>query len=393
MKKREQYQPPVYIGQNLYIKPSYIVSIPEFYKENDSRSLAELKNEENLLDNDQNGKLSRKAITNLRNSINWLCLAAKKKWVYNKELQKWFYFKVNFVTLTLPDTDEPIGSEDLQKKLLNPFLTYMRKYHGLKNYVWRLEFQANGKLHVHLTSDSFLHLGAIRDTWNRLMDKHGYLDKFYKENNHKDPNSTDVHSTRKIKNLAGYLAKYMSKQGSTPQYPLKMIQDKIDQSLLIGVNEKTISAMVRKKEILKKSKVKPLGVMDWKAWYVQRINFWNSTFNPRPITGRLWGCSKALSQANKTSLHIPNGEGIAQDLKCLMQSDIRYEEIFSKAPETIHSQFAPQDWRNQPRKIGEIYFLTAVDWFKKMNGVIRQKFDEVRGSITHQVTHYTLELG
>ena len=118
-------------------------------------------NQINLENNDHKGKLSRKAITGLRNSINWLCLAAKKKRVYVKKQDKNFYFKVNFITLTLPDTEEPISSQDLQTKLLNPWLTYMRKYHTLKNYVWRLEFQANGKLHIHISTDAFIHHKAV----------------------------------------------------------------------------------------------------------------------------------------------------------------------------------------------------------------------------------------
>ena len=180
MKKRTEYKPPVYIGQNIYIKPSYIVSIPEYYKEGGKGlSMAALLNQENLKDNEHGGQLSRKAVTGLRNAINWLCLAAKNKRVFRKKDNKNFYFKINFITLTLPDTPEPISAPDLQKKLLNPWLTYMRKYQGLKNYVWRLEFQANGKLHVHLATDSFLHLQTVRDTWNRLLDNNGYLQLFF----------------------------------------------------------------------------------------------------------------------------------------------------------------------------------------------------------------------
>lgn len=405
MKKRKEYTQPVFIGQNLYIKPSYVVSIPEFYKEGgDHRSADFMANIANLEENEHGGTLSKKAITGLRNSINWLCLAAKKKRVYLKQTQpsqvgndytstgkylgnpktegnKSFFFKVNFITLTLPDTEKPISDRDLQKQLLNPFLTYMRKYHNLTNYVWRLEFQANGKLHVHISTDTFIHYEKIRDTWNRLLDKNGYMDLFYKKHGHRDPNSTDVHATKKIKNMAAYLAKYMSKKGSTYEWLPSKYSKNIENSLMAGIPESGLKLLQDKKNKSLNKKVKPLGVMSWKAWYFQRVNFWNSPLNPRPITGRIWSCSKELSAANKLVVHIPSDE-CSKELKCLMQNNIDYKEITVNPPKTIHSQFAPDDWSNKPRKIGEVYFLTATDWYSKITGKIREAFDNTRSLIS-----------
>lgn len=391
MAYKKEYTPPVFIGQNIYLKPNYIVSIPEFYREGgDQRSLEFIQNQDNLLNNDQNGKLSRKAIGNLRNAINWLCLASKRKRVYVRSKGTEFSFKVNFVTLTLPDTASRISSKDLQSKLLNPFLTYLRKYHSLRNYVWRLEFQANGKLHVHLSADTFLHYQVVRDTWNRLLDKNGYLQQFFEKERHKDPNSTDVHATRKIKNMAAYISKYMSKQGAVYEYPLKSIKKKIDSAILAGVSEKGISALIAQKKKFENSPARKLGVMDWKRWYKQRVNFWNSPFNPHPITGRIWGCSTELSKANKASVHIPANE-CEQDLRCLMRPDIEYKEI-TVQPKTIESLYAQTQLQQTPRKIGEIYFLKALDWFEKINGKIRREFEQVRSNIATLNQTMTFEL-
>lgn len=353
-----------YIGQNIYIKPSYVVSMPEYcyFDRNTGEMVGNpriltadfVENQKNLLDNQTKGKLSKKAVSGLRNAINWLCLAATKKWVYDKKKDRTFSFKVNFVTLTLPDTAKPISSAELQKKLLNPFLTYMRQYHGLKNYVWRLEFQANGKLHVHLTSDTFLHLVAIRDTWNQLLDNHGYLDMFFKNNGHKDPNSTDVHATKKIKNLAAYLAKYMSKKNSLYK-------------------------------ISKKKGGKALGSASYKAWYFQRLNFWNSSFNPRPITGRIWYCSKGLSEANNCQVHVPSND-CAKDLNCFMRSDIEYKQIMSVPKTVLESILKPS------KKIGEVYFLKARDWYDKITGPVRKAFDETRRAVASLTVTTVFEL-
>lgn len=383
-KRKEQYSQPVFIGQNLYIKPSYVVSIPEFYREGgDLKSLDFLANMANLEENKHEGKLSKKAITGLRNSINWLCLAAKKKRVFLKKENKNFFFKVNFITLTLPDTEKPISDRDLQKQLLNPFLTYMRKYHNLMNYVWRLEFQANGKLHVHISTDTFIHHEKIKNTWNRLLDKNGYMDMFYKKHGHRDPNSTDVHATKKIKNMAAYLAKYMSKKGSSYEWLPSKYSKNIEKSIMAGIPEGGLKILYAKKNKALNKKVKPLGVHDWKSWYFQRINFWNSPFNPRPITGRIWSCSKELSAANKLVVHVPSDE-CAEELKCLMQNNIEYKEITVNPPKTqsIHAQFSPDDWFNKPRKIGEVYFLTATDWYSKMSGKIREAFENTRSLIS-----------
>lgn len=243
-KTRKEYKPPIYVGQNLYIKPSYIVSIPEFQYETKFTSTAFRANFHNLSKNHHNGKLSSKAISNIRNAVNWLVAQAQPKRVYSKAKKSSFLFRVSFVTLTLPDTPSMVDSHFFTKKLLNNFLVYLRKYHNLKNYVWKLELQQSGKIHAHLTIDTFIHWRKLRDIWNRILSNNGLLSQFKATFGHSDPNSTDLHSVWKVKNLAAYLAKYLSKnsQGS------------------------------------------------------------------ETIKGRIWGCSYELSRANKTHIHIPANE-------------------------------------------------------------------------------------
>lgn len=82
---------------------------------------------------------------------------------------------------------------------------------GLKNYVWKVETQANGNIHAHITSDCFIHYSYIRSSWNSLLIKNGLMKDFASKHGHSDPNSTDVTAVNSIKNLAAYLAKYFSK--------------------------------------------------------------------------------------------------------------------------------------------------------------------------------------
>lgn len=241
-----EIQRPVYIGQNVYIRPSYIVSLPAYHGTSAYSSLDFKANQANLLENTHKGALSSKAIGKMRNAINWLICAAEEKNVFNKKLNSWFKFKINFITLTLPDTGMKVDNQFLQKRLLNPFLTYLRTFHSLKNYVWKLEFQGNGKLHVHFVSDVFIHHAVLRKSWNAILAKNNLLIEFGKKFGHADPNSTDIHSVRKVKNLAAYLAKYMSK------------------------NAKELEA----------------------------------------IKGRIWGCNQDLSKANQTKMFIDRDQCI-----------------------------------------------------------------------------------
>ena len=200
-----------YLGQILYIKPNCIVSVPEFDSPKRHFSAARIANHANLKHNKHNSTLSPKAINRIKGAINWLVASAKEKPVYNSHSNKTFNFKVNLITLTLPDTSEKITEYQFKKKLFHPFLVYLKKYHKLNNYVWKVEFQNNGKLHVHLTTDTFISHWVIREVWNRILNNNGFLNDFKKKFKHDNPNSTDVHAVWKVKDLAAYLAKYLSK--------------------------------------------------------------------------------------------------------------------------------------------------------------------------------------
>lgn len=165
----------------------------------------------NLKNNSHNGKLSDQAKKKINKAIDWLLAAATKKRVWHKSKKKSFTFEINFVTLTIPRGSGDAVSPSVAKKMLNNFLTLMRKYYGLNQYVWKLEFNKNGNPHIHLTTDTFLHLAIIRRAWNTQLRNSGLLHEFRTTHGHDNPNSTDVHSVYKIKNVAAYLSKYMSK--------------------------------------------------------------------------------------------------------------------------------------------------------------------------------------
>lgn len=195
------------------------------------------------------GIMSEHSRKKMLRAIQWLELSASRKKVWQPDSKKYVKFKLNFITLTLP-TSQQESDNEIKHKCLNSLLTELRKFHGVKNYIWRAEKQANGNIHFHLVTDSFIDHTALRRRWNRVINVLGYVDRYSekmrsniksfsdyynayinqgsyiqlmrrynagKANNWTNPNTTDVHSTKKVKNIIAYLAKYMSKNIEEPE--------------------------------------------------------------------------------------------------------------------------------------------------------------------------------
>lgn len=198
-----------------------------------------------------NGQVSKVAKRKLGKAIDYLLLLADDKYINKQISGKAFTFKVAFITLTLPSKQEHTDNE-IKRQCLNSFLIELIKYHKVKNYVWRAELQKNGNIHFHILIDKFVHWNDIRNRWNRIINKLGYVDRYrikmkeffkdgfqvredlikwwpeknqraaYKANqltDYHNPNSTDIHSLQKIRNIKLYLIKYLTKQDEKPILP------------------------------------------------------------------------------------------------------------------------------------------------------------------------------
>lgn len=171
------------------------------------------KQDENLKQNSTRGLLSEKAKQKLKGSINWLVVAAQKKTVKSLKTNNTYKFKINFITLTIPPQENGLVDEKKFKSILNTWLTYQRKINKLNNYVWKIEKHKDNRLHIHILSDTFLHHRNVRDSWNLILKRNGLLEYHAEKYNNYDPNSTDVHAIKKVKKVAAYVVKYMSKNG------------------------------------------------------------------------------------------------------------------------------------------------------------------------------------
>lgn len=144
------------------------------------------------------------------NAINWMVYLSEGKKYYDMTTKKYYPLKLNFITLTLC-AEQMHDDKYIKQHLLEPFLKWMKRK-GNNLYVWRAETQANNNLHFHITSNKYLDKTSIRNKWNSLLQKHGYLKLFFEKHGHHDPNSTDVKGVKSPHKMAAYMVKYMSKK-------------------------------------------------------------------------------------------------------------------------------------------------------------------------------------
>jgi hypothetical protein len=198
-------------------------------------------NEVNLQDNAHNGKISQKARRRITKGIDYMLFMAKEKQLYPSRKDCRIHFKLNMVTLTLSSTQIHTDNE-IKSKLLHQFLVEARNKWKCEYYLWRAESQANGNIHFHIITDKFIPWNELRNCWNRIQNKLGYVDRFNEKWKGRTPNSTDIHSIWKVKNLSAYLAKYCTKEDKNreiqgKQWGLSSCLSKFKSSVHVRYNE------------------------------------------------------------------------------------------------------------------------------------------------------------
>lgn len=157
------------------------------------------------------GGLSIHAKKRIERAIDVLLMTTPTKRIFNPVIGKKVQHRISFVTLTVSDNTKNVTAKDAYKSCVKPFLQWLQKTKKVDKYIWKAELQERGQIHYHITSDAWIHYKEIREKWNYLQKKAGYLDDFYNRYGHYDPNSTDIHEVYKIRSLSSYLKKYISK--------------------------------------------------------------------------------------------------------------------------------------------------------------------------------------
>lgn len=160
------------------------------------------------------GNMTAGAKKRLVKAISLMVTSTPRRYQLNRVTNKVMSFQLSFTTLTIPNCEMAKDAKLCHKVLLEPMLRILRRKYKMKSYVWKCELQKNGSVHYHLTSDVFVIHTELRDNWNALLRKEGFLVEFQKEYGHDNPNSTDIHSTRDIRNMEAYIIKYVSKSVS-----------------------------------------------------------------------------------------------------------------------------------------------------------------------------------
>ena len=160
------------------------------------------------------GTVSTHVKKRIQKAVDLFLQLSPKRILFNPVTQNSYPFQLSFITLTISNNDFTIPGKQAYELLLKPFIQWLTKTKKVSTYIWKAEMQKRGQIHYHITLNQFIHFKEIQEKWNYLQRKNNLLDMYYLNNSHYNPNSTDVHSVKNIKNISGYLTKYLSKTGS-----------------------------------------------------------------------------------------------------------------------------------------------------------------------------------
>lgn len=124
-----------------------------------------------------NFEISPNSQKNLRSKVEWLFQYARSRNIktYTGKIIK--NYKCGFITLTLPSKQKH-NTGYIITQMLDEFLQQLRKRIKMINYVWRLEFQANGNAHFHIVTDSYCDYYLALKLWNKILNVHGYIEPY-----------------------------------------------------------------------------------------------------------------------------------------------------------------------------------------------------------------------
>lgn len=132
------------------------------------------------------------------------------KRVENTITKQMFDFRLNFITLTVPN-HKYISASKGYDILLSKWIRYMRDKYDVREYVWKAELQQNGQPHWHICSNEFIPWPVIRWKWNQLMRNERLLDSYAKAHGHFNAPSTEIKAVESIVDMQKYLSKELCK--------------------------------------------------------------------------------------------------------------------------------------------------------------------------------------
>jgi hypothetical protein len=154
-----------------------------------------------------NNVMQLKQIKRIREIVNVLSIISKYKGVYSREKGLWFKFKLSFITLTLP-VDTEMSDKELKSKVFSPLMNRLEKQRKELLYIYKAEVSDNDRLHLHITTNVFIHHKKLRKLYISQLKKAGIL----KDDDKRDYPCTEIKAVQNVKNIAAYISSYISKK-------------------------------------------------------------------------------------------------------------------------------------------------------------------------------------
>jgi hypothetical protein len=320
-----------------YIKP--LVKSP--FKKAHTKSL------ENLQQPQYNGYISSATKSKVGKILEtWYNIIEERRSRKKIKFEKIGYY-ITFLTLTL--ADKQIHSDkEIKRVLLDSYIQYLQRVHGVINYFWKAEAQKNGNIHFHLFIDKFIDKKEIQNSWNNTQNKLGYLDRYFEKTQDINAPSSKIESIRDKKNGIGYLVKYSTKTAK----------------------------LLKKGDVFMGEKIKKDGLYD----YYEKEGGGIIVFESRKLEGRVWGMSDVLRSLEPMNIQFSYtiekliNEGIEKGKIRVFEKD--YVQVFMGKITKIIREEATQ-----------LYFKIKDYHFKLFN-IIYRKREEVKDNIWAQMREW-----
>lgn len=187
----------------------------------------ERKSDKNLIQNQEdkngyNGTISNRTKAKIQTLMqNWLLagkVAEKNGYKLKKGNAK---ITATFCTVTLPKAQAHTDKE-LRRRALQGLIQDLKRYVGMKNYVYVSELQKNGNIHFHIIVDVKVNKWKLRNLWRKQMYLLGYVDTYTKYEAGQKYIATQADTIDNVTKVGKYISKYMAKTNSVTQQGKKL---------------------------------------------------------------------------------------------------------------------------------------------------------------------------
>ncbi len=187
------------------------------------------------------GEMTTGAIKRLNKAIDLMVQTTKREFIPNPyKPGKVTPGHIGCLTLTIHNPGQRITGKEGHKNLLEPFLQWLRRSQKCYLYIWKAELQMQredcNQLHYHLLLGKFIPYELIREKWNYLNQKAGYLNQYHVEHGHYNAPSVDIGGVIEYNDIGSYLKKAMvvSLKTTANNVKAEMAKDVQNQVPIIG---------------------------------------------------------------------------------------------------------------------------------------------------------------